>query len=93
VPREQHRCEAVARAASSLTQCPVGQTIAVRGLPIAVNRCAQPTQATENDRLRHHGQWRFCLAQTARDPYHCVETADSEDGQQVALIPQQNASL
>jgi hypothetical protein len=31
----------------------VGQTIAVRGLPIAANRFAQPAQATEDDRLRH----------------------------------------
>jgi hypothetical protein len=34
--------------------CSVVQAIAVRGLPIAVYRPAQPTQATENDRLRHH---------------------------------------
>jgi hypothetical protein len=33
----------------------VGQTIAVRGLPITAYRPAQPTQATENDRLRHQG--------------------------------------
>jgi hypothetical protein len=35
--------------------CPVGQTIAVCGLPSAEDRSGKPTQAAKNDRLRHQG--------------------------------------